>query len=105
MRLTDGAGLPVVYDGVGQATYEDSLRCLGPRGMLVLFGAASGPVPPIDPRALELGGSLFLTRPTLRNYIATRNELIERSTAIFDLDRKSTRLNSSHVANSYAVFG
>ena len=85
MRLTDGAGLPVVYDGVGQATYEDSLRCLGPRGMLVLFGAASGPVPPIDPRALELGGSLFLTRPTLRNYIATRNELIERSTAIFDL--------------------
>jgi len=83
-RLTDGAGLPVVYDGVGQATYKDSMRCLAPRGMLALFGAASGPVPPIDPRELELGGSLFLTRPTLRHYIATREELLARTGDIFD---------------------
>lgn len=84
MRLTDDAGVPVVYDGVGAATYENSLRCLKPRGTLVLFGAASGPVPPIDPRDLELGGSLFLTRPTLRHYIATRDELMYRSSAIFE---------------------
>ena len=85
LRLTDGVGLPVVYDGVGRATYEDSMRCLAPRGLLALFGAASGPVPPIDPRALELGGSLFLTRPTLRHYIATAAELRERTTEIFEL--------------------
>src|SRR5690625_5222917 len=84
LRLTDGAGLPVVYDGVGRATYEDSMRCLTPRGTLALFGAASGPVPPIDPRELELGGSLFLTRPTLRHYIATREELLARTGDIFD---------------------
>ncbi|HLR56171.1 MAG TPA: quinone oxidoreductase [Actinomycetales bacterium] len=85
LRLTDGAGLPVVYDGVGRATYEDSMRCLAPRGTLALFGAASGPVPPIDPRELELGGSLFLTRPTLRHYIATPEELRERVSEIFAL--------------------
>ncbi len=85
LRLTDGAGLPVVYDGVGRATYEDSMRCLTPRGTLALFGAASGPVPPINPRELELGGSLFLTRPTLRHYIATPEELRERVSEIFGL--------------------
>lgn len=85
LRLTDGAGLPVVYDGVGRATYEDSMHCLAPRGTLALFGAASGPVPPINPRELELGGSLFLTRPTLRHYIATPEELRERVSEIFGL--------------------
>lgn len=85
LRLTEDAGLPVVFDGVGAATYRDSMRCLAPRGMLVLFGAASGAVPPIDPRELELGGSLFLTRPTLRHYIATPAELRQRATEIFNL--------------------
>lgn len=85
LHLTRDTGLPVVFDGVGKATYQDSMRCLAPRGMLVLFGAASGAVPPIDPRALELGGSLFLTRPTLRHYIATPAELRERAADIFKL--------------------
>jgi NADPH2:quinone reductase len=75
-RLTDGRGVRVVYDGVGQATFEASLECLGPRGMLVLFGAASGAVPPVDPLTLMGKGSLFLTRPSLTHYVAERDELL-----------------------------
>jgi NADPH2:quinone reductase len=77
--LTDGRGVAAVYDGVGQATFDASLECLAPRGMLVLFGAASGPVPPFDPLRLMGGGSLFLTRPTLTHYAAQRTELLERA--------------------------
>jgi NADPH2:quinone reductase len=73
--LTDGHGVHVVYDGVGRATFDASLASLRPRGMLVLFGAASGPVPPFDPQRLNAGGSLFLTRPTLGHYTATRAEI------------------------------
>ncbi len=73
--LTGGAGVHVVYDGVGRTTFEASLASLRPRGMLVLFGAASGPVPPFDPQALNRHGSLFLTRPTIGHYLATRGEL------------------------------
>ena len=68
--VTDGAGAHVVYDGVGQATFDDGLAALRPRGMMVLYGAASGQVPPVDPQRLNSGGSLFLTRPTLVHYIA-----------------------------------
>ena len=78
-ELTGGKGVDVVYDGVGQATFDDSLAALRPRGTMVLFGAASGPVPPVDPMRLEHGGSLFLTRPALRHYTATREELLERA--------------------------
>ena len=74
-RLTGGKGVDVVYDSVGKTTFERSLNCLRPRGMLVLFGASSGPVPPFDPIQLNGKGSLFLTRPTLWHYIATRAEL------------------------------
>ncbi len=74
-RLTDGRGVQVVYDGVGKTTYEKSINSLVPRGYMVLFGQASGPVPPIDPQVLSARGSLFLTRPTLHNYIATQDEL------------------------------
>jgi NADPH2:quinone reductase len=74
-RLTQGRGVDVVYDSVGRATFEKSLNCLRPRGMLVLFGGSSGAVPPFDLIALSQKGSLFLTRPTLRNYTATRHEL------------------------------
>jgi NADPH2:quinone reductase len=74
-RITDGRGVQVVYDGVGKTTYEQSMNCLAPRGYMVLFGQASGPVPPIDPQVLNTKGSLFLTRPTLAHYIATRDEL------------------------------
>lgn len=82
-RLTDGRGVAVVYDGVGQATFEASLDCLRPRGMLVLFGAASGAVPPVDPMALAGRGSLFLTRPSLAHYSAEREELLLRAGDVF----------------------
>jgi NADPH:quinone reductase len=77
--LTGGRGVQVVYDSVGKTTFEKSLNCLAPRGYLVLFGQASGPVPPVDPQILNAKGSLFLTRPTLGNYTATTEELNERA--------------------------
>jgi NADPH2:quinone reductase len=82
-RLTGGKGVNVVYDSVGQTTFAKSLNCLAPRGMLVLFGQSSGAVAPFDPHVLSQKGSLFLTRPTLVNYIATRAELQQRSSELF----------------------
>ena len=80
LRLTDGRGVHVVYDSVGQATFDQSLACLRPRGLLALFGQSSGSVPPIDPSVLATGGgSLFLTRPGLAHYAADRGELLERA--------------------------
>ena len=81
-RITSGAGVHVVYDSVGKDTWEKSLRCLRPRGMLVLFGQSSGNVPPFDPQLLASGGSLFLTRPTLGTYVLTRDELLNRAGAV-----------------------
>src|SRR5579872_7099329 len=78
-RLTDGKGVDVVYDGVGKATFDKDLNILRPRGYLVLFGGASGAVPPFDPIKLSQKGSLFLTRPTLLHYVATREELEHRA--------------------------
>ena len=83
-RLTDGRGVDVVYDSVGRDTFEQSLNSLRPRGMMVLFGQSSGVVPPIDPNILQHKGSLFLTRPTLGHYTATREELLFRAGAVFD---------------------
>ena len=74
-RLTNGKGADVVYDSVGRTTFEKSLNCLRPRGLLVLFGASSGPVPPFDLIQLSGKGSLFITRPTLWHHVATRSEL------------------------------
>jgi NADPH2:quinone reductase len=74
-HLTGGKGVDVVYDSVGKTTFDGSLNCLRPRGMLALFGASSGPVPPFDLIQLSGKGSLFVTRPTLWHYIATRAEL------------------------------
>ncbi len=76
-------GVDVVYDSVGATTFAKSLRCLKPRGMLVLFGQSSGPVGPIDPQILAGGGSLFLTRPSLAHYAASREELVERAGEVF----------------------
>ncbi|MEV5708503.1 quinone oxidoreductase [Actinoallomurus sp. NPDC052274] len=76
-------GVPVVYDGVGKTTFDGSLASLRPRGLLALYGAASGPVPPVDPQRLNAGGSLFLTRPTLVHYVATREELLWRADDLF----------------------
>lgn len=83
-RLTGGAGVDVVYDSVGAATFDKSLDCLKPRGYMVLFGNSSGPVAPVDPLTLAAKGSLFLTRPGLNRYSATREEILERMTAVFD---------------------
>ncbi|MGH7379251.1 MAG: quinone oxidoreductase family protein, partial [Candidatus Methylomirabilales bacterium] len=78
-RLTGGRGAQVVYDSVGKTTFEKSLNVLAPRGTLVLFGQASGPVPPVDLGILAGKGSLYVTRPTLGHYVATREELLRRA--------------------------
>ncbi len=78
-RLTGGVGVRVVYDSVGKTTFEKGLRCLARRGMMVLYGQSSGPVDPIDPQLLNHCGSLFLTRPVLAHYVATRSELEQRA--------------------------
>ena len=81
--LTGGAGVHVVYDGVGASTFDASLASLRVRGMLVLCGAASGPVPPVDPQRLNAAGSVYLTRPTLGHYTATPEELRRRTDDLF----------------------
>lgn len=82
-RLTEARGVDVVYDGVGQATFDGSINSLRPRGMFVLYGAASGPVAPVDPLLLASKGSLFFTRPTLAHYAAAREELLDRARELF----------------------
>ena len=82
-EATEGAGAHVVYDGVGKDTFDDSLAALRPRGMMVLYGASSGQVPPLDPQRLNSGGSLFLTRPTLVHYVADPAELRWRASEVF----------------------
>ena len=84
-ELTGGKGVPVVYDSVGKDTFDDSLRCLQPRGLMVSFGNASGAVEPFKPVLLAQKGSLFLTRPTLANYTSTRQELEETTAELFDV--------------------
>lgn len=81
---TGGSGVDVVYDGVGRSTFDGSLASLRPRGTLALFGGASGPVPPLDPQRLNTAGSVFLTRPTLAHYAATRSEIDWRARELFD---------------------
>ncbi len=83
-RFTNGAGVNVVYDSVGKTTFDKSLNCIKPRGYMVLYGQASGAVPPFDPQILNQKGALFLTRPTLGPYVATREELKWRAGDIFD---------------------
>src|SRR5882762_8595009 len=83
-RLTDGKGVHVVYDGVGQTTFDKGLNVLRPRGHMVLFGASSGPVPPVDPvKQLMAKGSLTLTRPSLIHYVTSREELLQRAGDVF----------------------
>jgi len=84
-RLTGGKGVDVVYDSVGKTTFEKGLNILRPRGMMVLYGGSSGAVSPFDPLMLTQKGSLFLTRPSLSHYIATREELTARSVAVFGM--------------------
>lgn len=84
-EITGGKGVPVVYDSVGKTTWDGSLDCLQPRGMMVSFGNASGAVPPVNIGILAQKGSLFLTRPSLVTYIATRAELEETANSLFDV--------------------
>jgi NADPH:quinone reductase len=97
-RLTGGKGIDVVYDSVGKTTFEKGLNLLRPRGMMVLFGGSSGAVAPIDPMLLTQKGSLFLTRPSLGNYIASTQELRARATAVFGMIRDGKlKLRIEHV--------
>lgn len=92
-RITRGRGVDVVYDSVGKTTFERSLKCVRPRGMVVLYGASSGAVAPIDPIHLSLHGSVFLTRPSLVHYTLTREELNGRSADVFQqLERGELQL-------------
>jgi len=84
-RLTGATGVDVVYDSVGKTTFDKGLNILRPRGMMVLFGGSSGAVPPFDPIVLSQKGSLYVTRPTVAHYIATREELLARSGALFGM--------------------
>ncbi len=96
-RLTDGRGVDVVYDSVGKTTFEKSLNCLRPRGMMVLFGGSSGAVPPFDLIQLSTRGSLFVTRPTLKDYIASRKDLEWRAGDVFDWATEGKlRLRTEH---------
>ncbi len=83
--ITGGKGVPVVYDGVGKATWEGTLDCLSPRGLIVSFGNASGPVAPVNLGILSTKGSLYVTRPTLATHIASRADLVERSNSLFEI--------------------
>ncbi|MDB5864393.1 MAG: Alcohol dehydrogenase, zinc-binding domain protein [Betaproteobacteria bacterium] len=86
--ITKGKGVPVVYDGVGKDTFMDSLDCLSPLGLMVSFGNASGPVPPVNIGILATKGSLFLTRPTLVNYTSTRDDLLTAARELFSVVKK-----------------
>ncbi|MSQ49173.1 MAG: quinone oxidoreductase [Betaproteobacteria bacterium] len=83
--ITGGKGVPVVYDGVGKSTWEGTLDCLSPRGLVASFGNASGPVAPVNLGILSAKGSLYVTRPTLATHIASRADLVERSNSLFDM--------------------
>jgi NADPH2:quinone reductase len=83
--LTDGKGVPVVYDSVGKDTFEQSVECLSPRGYFISFGTTSGSVPPIDAAMLQHKGSLYFTRPTLANYCAARDDLELSAARLFKM--------------------
>jgi NADPH:quinone reductase len=98
-QVTGGAGAAVVYDGVGQATFDASLAALRPRGLMVLYGGSSGPVPPFELQRLAGGGSLFITRPTMIHYMASREELLWRTGDLFAWiagGRLSVRIGGSY---------
>jgi NADPH2:quinone reductase len=101
MNVTKGDGVDVVYDGVGEATFEESLRCLRPHGLLALYGAASGPVPLFDLGRLAQMGSLYITRPNNLDYVRSREELTSIVSAVFEMHQEG-RLKV-HVNPPYAL--
>jgi NADPH2:quinone reductase len=90
MELTDGAGVPVAYDSVGKATFDQTMDCMAPRGMFVSFGTTSGSVPPVDAADLHHRGSLYFCRPTLMTYTASREDLVNSAAAVFAMIEKGT---------------
>ena len=97
-EITNGKGVPVVYDSVGRDTFEASLKCMSPLGLLVSFGNASGPVPPVELGLLAQHGSLYITRPTLATYIAERSDLESMAQELFDIVQKGTvRIDINHL--------
>ncbi|HET9701798.1 MAG TPA: quinone oxidoreductase [Burkholderiales bacterium] len=97
--ITRGQGVPVVYDGIGRDTFEGSLDCLQPLGLMVSYGNASGPVPPFNPALLSQKGSLFLTRPTLMSYVAKRDDLLKAARELFSVVRSGAvriRINQTY---------
>jgi NADPH:quinone reductase len=100
-RITGGAGVQVVYDSVGRTTFMKGLDCLARRGMMVLFGQSSGPVEPFDLRLLNQKGSLFVTRPTLGHYVASRAELLERSSEV--LGRAADGTLEVHIGDEFPL--
>ena len=100
-RITSNAGVHVVYDSVGKSTFDKSLDVLVRRGMMVLFGQSSGPVPPFDPQMLNRKGSLFLTRPTLGHYVATREEFLSRADDVLGAVESGSL--SVHIGAEYAL--
>ncbi|HEV2687109.1 MAG TPA: quinone oxidoreductase [Bryobacteraceae bacterium] len=100
-RLTAGKGVDVVYDGVGKATFEKNLNVMRLRGMLVLYGMSSGPVPPVDPAKLSEKGSLYMARTTLAHFTATREELLARTAALFSMISEGKL--KLRIANTYPL--
>jgi NADPH2:quinone reductase len=106
MNITNREGVDVVYDGVGQTTFEQSLKCLRPRGLLALYGAASGPVPPFDLGRLAQMGSLYITRPITLDYVRTREELTSIVYAVFRMyqdGQLKVRVNPPYALRDVAI--
>jgi NADPH2:quinone reductase len=99
--ITGGAGVPVVYDSVGKATFDVSVACLAPRGLFVSFGTTSGPPPPVEAGMLQKRGSLYFTRPTLVTYTARREELVASASAVFDMVTRGAV--TVHIGARYAL--
>jgi NADPH2:quinone reductase len=105
-RVTESRGVHVVYDSVGATTFLKGLDVLAPRGMMVLFGQSSGPVAPVNPQLLNQKGSLFLTRPVLGHYTATREELLWRSSELFEMIGRgelAVRIGAEHLLSEAAT--
>jgi len=100
-EITGGAGVPVVYDSVGKATFDITLKCLAPRGYFVSFGTTTGAPPPMEAATLQKLGSLYFTRPTLANYAAKREDLVMSSNAVFAMMKKG--VIKAHIGQRYAL--
>ena len=100
-EITGGAGVPVVYDSIGKATFDTSIKCLAPRGYFVSFGTTTGAPPPVEAALLQKNGSLYFTRPTLVTYCSARPDMLASAKAVFDLHRKG--ILKAHIGQRYTL--